>query len=165
LTEGVSLDGKRILIVDDETDIIETLKELLEMCVIDTAPDFEGAKALLERWPYDAAILDIMGVRGYDLLKITARLDIPTLMLTAHALSPQDFARSIRKGALAYVPKERISEIQDFLVDILEAKEQGQKRLGKWFERLEPFFERRFGPYWKEKIRETEDPDFWKKYI
>jgi DNA-binding response OmpR family regulator len=165
LTEGVSLDGKRILIVDDEPDIIETLKELLEMCVIDTAPDFDAAKALLDRWPYDAAILDIMGVRGYDLLKITVKRDIPTLMLTAHALSPQDFVRSIRKGAQAYVPKEKISEIKDFLADILEAKEKDQKRLGKWFERLEPFFERRFGAYWKEKIRETEDPDFWKKYI
>ena len=165
MTEGVSLEGKRVLIVDDEPDIIEILKEILDMCVIDTAPDFDAAKALLERWPYDAAILDIMGVRGYDLLKITAKRDIPTLMLTAHALSPQDFATSIRKGALAYVPKEKISEIKDFLVDILESKGKGLKGFGKWFERLEPFFERRFGPYWKEKIRETEDPDFWKKYI
>ena len=126
MSSSVDLDRKRILIVDDERDIIETLKELLEMCVIDTAPDFDGAKVLLERWPYDAAILDIMGVRGYDLLKITAKRDIPTLMLTAHALSPQDFARSIRKGALAYVPKEKISEIQDFLADILESKEKGR---------------------------------------
>jgi CheY-like chemotaxis protein len=165
LTEGVSLEGKRILIVDDEPDIIDTLKDLLDMCVIDTAPDFDTAKALLDRWPYDAAILDIMGVRGYDLLKITVKGDIPTLMLTAHALSPQDFARSIRKGALAYVPKEKIAEIKEFLADILESKEKGLKKLGKWFERLDPFFERRFGPYWKEKIRETENPDFWKKYI
>jgi CheY-like chemotaxis protein len=165
LSGRVSLEGKRVLIVDDEPDIIEVLKELLEMCVIDTAPDFDTARELLERWPYDAAILDIMGVRGYDLLKITSKADIPTLMLTAHALSPQDFATSMRKGAHAYVPKEKISEIKDFLADILEAKEGGRKGLGKWFERLEPFFERRFGPYWKEKIRETEDPDFWKKYI
>jgi DNA-binding NtrC family response regulator len=165
LGTGVDLEGKRILIVDDEADIIETLKELLEMCVIDTAPDFEAARALLVRWPYDAAILDIMGVRGYDLLKITVKRDIPTLMLTAHALSPQDFVKSIRKGALAYVPKEKISEIKNVLADILESKEKGLKGFGRWFERLEPFFERRFGPYWKEKIRETEDPDFWKKYI
>jgi DNA-binding NtrC family response regulator len=162
LSTSVDLKGKRILIVDDEPDIIEILKEFLDMCVIDTARDFGGAKALLEQRAYDAAILDIMGVQGYDLLEMTVKRHIPTLMLTAHALSPQDFSKSIKKGALAYVPKEKISEIKDFLGDILEARERGR---GKWFERLEPFFEKRFGPYWKEKIRETEDPDFWKKYI
>ena len=38
------LEGKRILIVDDEPDVLETLLELLDMCNIDTAPDFETAE-------------------------------------------------------------------------------------------------------------------------
>jgi DNA-binding response OmpR family regulator len=157
------LSGKRILIVDDEPDILETLEEILDMCVIDTAADFETGKELLEKNPYDAAILDIMGVYGYDLLETTTKEDIPTLMLTAHALDPENFVKSIRKGALAYIPKDKISEIETFLEDILEAHEKGIKKLGKWFARLEPFFVEKFGAYGEKKIKE--DPEFWKKYI
>jgi DNA-binding NtrC family response regulator len=157
------LGGKRILIVDDEPDILESLEELLDMCVIDKAADFETAKELLEKNNYDAAILDIMGVYGYDLLEITTKKDIPTLMLTAHALDPENFVKSIKKGALAYIPKDKISEIETFLEDILEAHEKGMKKLGKWFARLEPFFVKKFGAYWEQKIKE--DPDFWKKYV
>ena len=108
-------------------------------------------------------ILDIMGVYGYDLLEITTKKDIPTLMLTAHALDPDNFVKSIKKGALAYIPKDKISEIDTYLEDILEAHEKGIKKLGKWFAKLEPFFVEKFGAYWEKKIKE--DPDFWKKYI
>ncbi|MBN2124799.1 MAG: response regulator [Deltaproteobacteria bacterium] len=158
--EKENLKDKRILVVDDEPDILETLREQLEECVVDTAAGFEEARQLLEKNAYDAAILDIMGVQGYDLLAITTRKEIPTLMLTAHALSPGNLIRSIKKGALAYVPKEKIHDIKTFLVDILEAHEKGERGLGKWFGRLEDFFNKKFGEYWKEKS----DPDFWSKY-
>jgi hypothetical protein len=38
------LRGKRILIVDDEEDILDFLTELLEMCKIDRASSFEEAR-------------------------------------------------------------------------------------------------------------------------
>ena len=158
--EEEKLRGKRILVVDDEVDILETLREQLEECVVDTAPGFEEARQLLGKNAYDAAILDIMGVKGFDLLAITTEKDIPTLMLTAHALSPGNLIRSIKKGALAYVPKEEIHDIKTFLLDILEAHEKGERGLGKWFARLEDFFNKKFGEYWKEKS----DPEFWSKY-
>ncbi|RLB23635.1 MAG: response regulator, partial [Deltaproteobacteria bacterium] len=71
------LKGKRVLIVDDEEDILELLTELLDMCKIDRASTFEEAKELLETNFYDIAVLDIMGVRGYDLLEIANKKDIP----------------------------------------------------------------------------------------
>lgn len=154
------LKGKTVLVVDDEPDVLEILEELLGMCEMDQAPDFETARELLERKRYDVAILDIMGVNGYDLLDLAAKKSIPTLMLTANALTPEDFLKSIRKGAHAYIPKEKLSEIATFLTDVLEADQKGSTRLGKWFSRLEDFFDKKFGYYWKEKIKE--DPDFWK---
>ncbi len=36
--------GKRVLVVDDEKDILETLVDLLDICKIDTASSFEEAK-------------------------------------------------------------------------------------------------------------------------
>ena len=153
------LRGKKILIVDDEPDVLGALEEILDICIIDTVGDFAAAKELLSKNTYDAAILDIMGVQGYDLLEITTKKDIPTLMLTAHALSPDNFIKSIKKGALAYIPKDKISETAIFLEDILRTHKRGGKRFGKWFVRLEGFFEDRFDPDWKEKT----DPEFWKK--
>ena len=40
-----SIAGKKILIVDDEKDVLDQLTELLEMCRIDTADSFEAAFA------------------------------------------------------------------------------------------------------------------------
>lgn len=155
------LEGKRIIIVDDESDILAALSEILKKCIISTAGDFKTAKSLLSEKIYDAAILDIMGVRGYDLLTITKEKGIPTLILTAHALSPDDFVKSIKEGAHAYVPKEKMAEIENFLEDILEAQKKGKQKTSKWFSMLEHFFEERFGSDWKNETA----PEFWEKYF
>jgi len=150
------LKGKRILIVDDEEDILDFLTELLEMCKVDRASTFEDAKALLESNYYHVAVLDIMGVRGYELLEIANKREIPALMLTAHALSQENLKKSFKKGAAYYVPKDEISKVDVFLADILDAIDKKKNVFVKWYERLSGFCDRRFGPNWKE-----DDPDFW----
>ncbi len=151
------LKGKRILVVDDETDILETLEELLDMCLIDTAPDFETALKFLHKNEYDLAILDIMGVRGYDLLEEANKRGIPAVMLTAHALSPDNLIKSVKEGAQAYVPKDKIAEIGTYIADVLKEKEGDEGKRGKWFARLNTFFDKKFGPDWKEKHKELWD--------
>ena len=39
--------GKRVLIVDDEQDILDTLAALLDICKIDSASSFEEGKRFL----------------------------------------------------------------------------------------------------------------------
>lgn len=153
------LAGKRILIVDDEVDILETLEELLNACLLDKAPSFETAVKFLSKNRYDAAIFDIMGVRGYELLRIATGKGLPVLMLTAHALNPESLVKSIKEGAQCYVPKEKLSEIPLFLGDMLEARRKGIERQAGWFAKLRPFFDRQFGPGWKEK-----DQEFWRDF-
>ncbi|MBW2284342.1 MAG: response regulator, partial [Deltaproteobacteria bacterium] len=109
------LKGKKLLIVDDEQDILDTLVDLLDDCNIHTANSYEVAKELLESGDYDAAVLDIMGVRGFDLLEIATEKKIPALMLTAHGLNPDNLVGSIKLGAKSYIPKDHINEIDDFL--------------------------------------------------
>ena len=89
------LKGKRILIVDDEEDILETLSELLIGCRLDRATRFEDARALLENRYYDIVVLDIMGVNGHDLLEPAVKRGFPTVMLTAHALTEEDLQKII----------------------------------------------------------------------
>lgn len=76
---------RRILVVDDEPDVLDSVQELLEMCLIDTTSDFETAEKYLEERSYDMAILDIMGVRGFDVLQIARKKNVPCVMLTANA--------------------------------------------------------------------------------
>jgi len=150
------LEDKRILIVDDESDVLETLESLLPMCKIATASSFDEAKRFLETEYFDLAILDIMGVKGYDLLEIAKERDVISVMLTAHALSPEDVVKSYKNGAAFYVPKDKMAEIEDFLNDILEAKEKGRHSWSGWLERFGDFFSERFGSAWQ-----SHDREFW----
>jgi DNA-binding response OmpR family regulator len=95
-----TLKGKKILIVDEEPDVLEALSELLDVCEIDSARNFETAEKLLNENSYDTAVLDIKGGKGYDLLELATKRDLPALMLTAHALSPDHLVKSIKRGAV-----------------------------------------------------------------
>ncbi|MGD8387491.1 MAG: response regulator [Desulfobacteraceae bacterium] len=151
MNQKQKLTGKRILIVDDEVDILEALKELLPMCHVKEAETFEEAERLLHQETFDLTILDIMGVRGYELLEIANKNDVITVMLTANALTPENLDRSRKGGAAYFVPKEKISEIETYLTDVLEAQEKGKNLWSRWLERFEDYFDRKFGGDWKEK--------------
>lgn len=143
------LAGKTILIVDDEPDILETLIELLDMCVIDYAKDFETAKQFLKIKSYDAAILDIMGVNGYDLIELTEKKKVPALMLTAHALSPDHLIGTLKKGAYSYIPKHEMADISGYVEELITAHEKGRQKPKNWFKKLAPYFDKKFGSDWK----------------
>jgi CheY-like chemotaxis protein len=154
------LEGKRVLAVDDEQDVLDTLIDLLPMCEMVTASSFEKAKDLLESEKYDLVILDIMGVDGYGLLKMATRKNIPAVMLTAHAWSPDNLVRSIKEGAVSYLPKEELANITDYLNDVLTAKKEGRDPWASWHERLPAsYFERRWGAAWKDTDRQ-----FWETF-
>lgn len=153
MDETAILEGKKLLIVDDEPDVVEVITELLKKCIIDTASDFETGAKLLNENEYDMVVLDIMGVNGYDLLEIANKKAIPALMLTANALTPDNFAKSITKGAKAYIPKEKMAEIGIYLSDLLKAQE-GTEKHDRWFSRLESYFQMIFGRDWINEYRE-----------
>ena len=155
------LENKRILVVDDEIDVLDTIVDLLDMCQIDTASDFESAHRFLNQNVYDIAILDIMGVRGYDLLETAHQKDLPTLMLTAHALSPESFVKSMQNGANAYVPKEKLAEIEVYVADVLEAHQNGIQRSKNWYARLKSFFDKQFGYDWLDGYKEAQEKYEW----
>ncbi len=87
------LEGKKILIVDDEPDVLESLEELLDMCQTEAAANFEEAEELLNKNTYDIAILDIMGVQGYDLLAVANQKGVPALIPIWSSLEIQELAR------------------------------------------------------------------------
>ena len=155
------IQGKWVLIVDDEKDILDILVELLDMCRVDTALSFEEGKRLLEENDYAVAVLDIMGVKGFELLEVANKRKIPALMLTAHGLSEENLKRSAEEGASYYAPKDEINRIAQFVADVIEAREKKKNPWVRWFENLGTYYDKRFtGPNWREKQKE-----FWEKKL
>ena len=159
MAEYEYLEGKRILIVDDEPDVLDSLEELLSMCKVHTASNFKDAEDCLQSQYFDITVLDIMGVEGYDLLEIANKKGVPAVMLTAHALSPENMVKSYKEGAASHLPKEEMVNIASFLNEILEAKEKGKNTWSRWYDRMGSFFEKRFGKDWQKT-----DEEFWEKF-
>jgi len=158
MTSKNLLNGKRVLIVDDEPDVLESLEELLPMCYVEKAFSFGEARELLETQHFDIAILDIMGVDGYKLLEIANKREVIAVMLTAHALSVESTVKSFKEGAASYVPKEEMSDISTYLNDILEAKAKGKNVWWRWLDRFGDFYDKKFGMGWKNR-----DKEFWEE--
>lgn len=100
----------RILIIDDEPDILEKLSQVLqqERYTISTAAD--GEEALDKIWgdPYDLILLDVMlpHVDGFKILDELRKGEIstPVLMLTAKS-SVDDRVAGLNLGADDYLTK------------------------------------------------------------
>lgn len=156
MTSDRLLKNKVILVVDDEPDILDAIAEQLDMCRIYRAKDYEIAMQLLAGFKFDIVILDIMGVRGFELLKKSVSKGFPTVMLTAHALTPKALKESIKLGAVSFLPKEMMAELDTYLVDVIT---RSKKMVWKnQLDKLSEYFDRQFGADWKEK------DDFFKKF-
>ena len=143
------LKGKTVLVVDDEPDVLETVEEELDMCILDKAQDFETALQYLSSYTYDIVILDIMGVNGFELLQNAVDRGFPTVMLTAHALTPEALKKSIKLGAVTFLPKDKMSDLRSFLEDVVLG--EGKPIWQKFFEKLGAYFNKHFGPDWVER--------------
>jgi len=102
----------KVLLVEDEDALRETLEEILELNDIQVSSVASGEDALviLNTWTPDLIISDIMmpGISGIDLVKIlksnTELKDVPVIFLSALA-SEDDQNRGLVAGANGYVTK------------------------------------------------------------
>src|ERR1700748_2422388 len=118
------IETARILIIDDEAAIRESLETLLilEGYSVGTAPD--GIKGLdeLDRQPYDLVLLDLAlpGENGIDLLPriLDRHPQLPVIMITAYG-TVNNVVDAIRAGARNFVQKPW--ENEKLLADIRAA--------------------------------------------
>ncbi len=155
------LNGKKILAVDDEPDVLtvleEEITEVCPDCKFDKAVNYEAAVRMMKSNKYDLVILDIMGVRGFELLDAAVKYRLPVAMLTAHALTPEALKQSIEMMARVYLPKEKMGEIGPFLEYVLK-----YEYLAGWnvlLKKLKGFFNERWGKDWQKT-----DAGFWKEF-
>ncbi len=154
------LNDKLILAVDDEEDVLAIIQEELSESAdvkLHLASTFETAQHCLQSHQYDLVILDIMGVRGFDLLKIATEAQFPTVMLTAHAFTPEALKQSIESGARAFLPKEQLGDLVPFLEDVLNCScTSGSK---KALDKVDRYFQRKIGSDWRKSEQE-----FWEDF-
>lgn len=131
---------EKILIVDDETTIRDTLSTVLseEGYSTVTASNGEEAVKLLARVPFDAVICDIRmpGMSGIEVLKRSKeiRRETPVLIITAYA-SLDTAVQALREGAGDYIIKpfilddivfkvQKLFHIRDLTMDNILLKEE-----------------------------------------
>ena len=113
-----------ILVVDDEPDIGELLRDFLEAqgYAVRIAPDAAAAWTLLEHEPIDSLLLDVMlpDRSGFDLLRqVREWSDLPVLFLSARD-DDADKLRGLGLGADDYIvksatPAEVVARVQAVL--------------------------------------------------
>ncbi len=143
------LTGRKILAVDDEQDVLEIISEQLDEADLISASTYETAKVLIKEGDLDLVILDIMGVRGFELLEYSRKRKIPVVMLTAHALSLENFQKSIDKGAVSFLPKDELYNLHELIEEILDCIDSGQTHWTKLIHRLGPNLKQLWGDLWK----------------
>lgn len=132
---------KKILVIEDNQDVRETLEEVLELSgyAVSTAEDGAvGAKKALENIP-DLIICDVMMPKldGFGVLNILSKkpetADVPFVFLTAKA-EKEDFRRGMNLGADDYITKPFY---KDELLQVIETRLKKSDRLKKTFDGTE----------------------------
>ena len=100
---------RRILIIDDDVELVTLLVDYFTLEGLQTTPAYNGPDGLaaLKHGSFDLVVLDVMmpGMSGVDVLReIRSSSQIPVLMLTARG-DPVDRILGLELGADDYVPK------------------------------------------------------------
>lgn len=152
------LRNKLVLGVNKEKDVLEIIEEELYFegvnVTLHAATTFDHAQQYLVSYTYDLVILDVMGERGFDLLQIARNASIPTIVLTAHAFTPETLSKSIELGARGYLPLEQLGSLIPFLEDIL--KLSCQSAWAKALDQLGILLQKKLGSDWSRSQQE-----FW----
>lgn len=132
---------KKILVIEDNTEVRENLEEILELYgyEVTTAEDGKiGVEKALAETP-DLILCDVMMPRldGFGVLNILSKrsntADIPFIFLTAKT-EKSDFRRGMNLGADDYITKPFY---KDELLAVLETRLKKSDRLRKKFDRTE----------------------------
>ena len=117
------LKDKVILVVDDEPDILETVEEQLDMCLLHKAKDYDAALQYIMSYNYDVVILDIRmpGGNGIDVLQAIKRGDpAPTVIMLTNYPYPQYRGKCMDLGADYFFDKsnefEKVMEVIEQLI-------------------------------------------------
>jgi len=127
------MDGMRVLLVDDEEELVETIAERLELrgIVAETVTNGEEALQRVLEKPFDVVLLDVKmpGLGGMEVLKLIRmqRPNTQVILITGHA-SVENGDRRLLEGAFYFIVKPVDIEV---LVDKMKEATQRRKESDK----------------------------------
>jgi len=125
--QGVFVEKARVLLVDDETEFLQSLVKVLGRRGLEVEGATSGQEALerLEKSPFDVVVLDLMmpGMDGLETLKRikTSWPETEVILLTAVG-SVEKGLQGMRGGAFDYVLKPM--DVEELVEKIKEARER-----------------------------------------
>ena len=139
--EGNVLEGARVLVADDQPDVLQALRLLLkgEGCQIDTAASPAAVLAAVDAQDFDVALIDLnytrdttSGVEGLTLLSRLQALDTPMPVIVMTAWGTVDVAvDAMRRGARDFIQKpwdnERVLAVVRTQVELGRALRRSQR--------------------------------------
>ncbi|HXG53600.1 MAG TPA: sigma-54 dependent transcriptional regulator [candidate division Zixibacteria bacterium] len=137
--------GGRILVVDDDANLVELVKMRLEASGFDVTTAMTSQEALdaVRAKPLDLCLFDLMlaNGNGISLMEEVHSVipDMPTIILTAHG-SIESAVEAMRRGAYSYVTKP--FDPRDLLLQIDRALEH--RRLNTEIRRLKELLEEKY---------------------
>jgi DNA-binding NtrC family response regulator len=135
------LQKARILLADDQPDVLQALRLLLEAegCDIDTATSPAGVLAAVEARDFDVALIDLnyardttSGLEGLSLLSKLQTLDTPMPVVVMTAWGTVELAvEAMRRGARDFIQKpwdnERVLAVVRTQVELARALRRSQR--------------------------------------
>ena len=138
---GNVLEGARVLVADDQPDVLQALRLLLkgERCQIETAASPAAVLAAVEAQDFDVALIDLnytrdttSGAEGLSLLSRLQALDTPMPVIVMTAWGTVDVAvEAMRRGARDFIQKpwdnERVLAVVRTQVELGRALRRSQR--------------------------------------
>ncbi len=127
-------DRVRVLLVDDEPELLDTLKKVLTRrgMEVHTTQSGEDALRLLQRTPIDVIVLDVKmpGMSGLDVLRQIKQAPVnrEVILLTGHPTVDAAVA-GLRQGAFEYLIKP--PDVAELVTLIRRAQKVRQEKLAK----------------------------------
>ncbi len=102
--------GCRVLVVDDEADMVETCRKILERkgLVVVAATDSRAALEMIREQVFDLIVADLRmpGMDGLELLREAKKISPTTALIIITAYATIETAlKAVREGAFDYIPK------------------------------------------------------------
>ena len=124
----------RVLVIDDEPDLLELLELTLSRMGLDTvrAENVGDAKRLLDKEPFDLCLTDMRlpDGEGLEVVQHIAdkALDVPVAVITAHG-SAQNAVAALKAGAFDYLSKPvALEQLRALVKQALKVPEKAELR-------------------------------------
>jgi CheY-like chemotaxis protein len=124
----------KILVVDDEPEIVDTLKHFLSVKGYEVMGSFNGKEALniLEKEKMDLILLDVMmpGIKGTDVAKIIKEKypSVKIIIVTGYPQEGENLSKD-RQLDSVFIKPVRIEELYNKLSELLNPKDGAESNL------------------------------------